>query len=85
MRIKSLTRGTSPEKVREAATAAWQALDKAEVEIPPEKCQGPSREVKFLGTWWSAGSTAILPDTLSKIEQLQMPRSRKELQQLMSP
>lgn len=42
-----LIRGTSPEKVEEAAAAAavWQALHKAEVEIPPEKCQGPSREV----------------------------------------
>lgn len=40
-----------------------------------KKCQGPSREVKFLDTWWIAGSAAIPPDTLRKIEQ-------KELKQL---
>ncbi|KFV91716.1 hypothetical protein N327_02237, partial [Fulmarus glacialis] len=73
--------GTSPEKVGEAAAAVWQALYKAEVEVPPKKCQGP--KVKFLGTWWMAGSAAIPQDTLSKIEQLQMPQSRKELQQFM--
>ncbi|KAK4828000.1 hypothetical protein QYF61_022777, partial [Mycteria americana] len=35
--------GTSPEKVGEAAAAVWQALNKAEIEIPPGKCQGPSK------------------------------------------
>ncbi|KAF1560706.1 UNVERIFIED_CONTAM: Transposon Tf2-9 polyprotein, partial [Eudyptes pachyrhynchus] len=75
--------GTSPEKVGEAAAAEWQALNKAEIEIPPGKCQGPSKEVKFLGTWWIADSAMIPPDTLRKIEELQMPPSRKELQQLM--
>ncbi|KAK4806990.1 hypothetical protein QYF61_000319 [Mycteria americana] len=75
--------GTSPEKVGEAAAAVWQALNKAEIEIPPGKCQGPSKEVKFLGTWWIAGSAVIPPDTLRKIKELQMPQSRKELQQLM--
>ena len=72
-------RGTSPEKVGEVAAAVWQALYRAEVEVLPEQCQGPRREVKFLGTWWITGSAAILLDTLSKIERLQMPQSRKEL------
>ncbi|KAK4828563.1 hypothetical protein QYF61_027532 [Mycteria americana] len=75
--------GTSPEKVGEAAAAVWQALNKAEIYIPPRTCQGPSKEVIFLGTWWIAGSAVIPPDTLRKIEELQMPQSRKELQQLM--
>ncbi|KAF1407180.1 Retrovirus-related Pol polyprotein from transposon 17.6, partial [Spheniscus mendiculus] len=74
--------GTSPEKVGEAAAAVWQALNKAEIKIPPRKCQGSSKEVKFLGTWWIAGNAAIPPDTLRKIEELQMPQL-KELQQLM--
>ncbi|KAF1415404.1 hypothetical protein FQV23_0004125, partial [Spheniscus humboldti] len=39
-----LIRGTSPEKV---AAAVWQVLYKAEVEVPPEKWQGSSKEVKF--------------------------------------
>ncbi|KFQ51011.1 hypothetical protein N334_10554, partial [Pelecanus crispus] len=80
-----LIRGHSPEEVGEAAAAVWQALGKAEVAIPPEKCQKPSREVKFLGTWWIAGSVTIPPDILNKIEQSQMPQSREELQQLTGP
>uniref|UniRef100_A0A8C3K9U4 ribonuclease H n=1 Tax=Calidris pygmaea TaxID=425635 RepID=A0A8C3K9U4_9CHAR len=75
--------GTSPETVGEAAAAVWQTLNKAEIEVPPGKCQGPSKEVKFLGTCWIAGSAVIPPDTLRKIEELQMPQSKKELQQLM--
>ena len=33
--------GTSSEKVGEAAPAVRQALNKAQIEIPPGKCQGP--------------------------------------------
>lgn len=54
-----LTGGTSPERARAAAAAVWQTLHTANIEIPPEKCQGPSGEVKFLGTWWIAGSAAV--------------------------
>ena len=75
--------GPSPDKVGEVAATVWQTLHEAKIEIPPEKCQGPSKEVKFLGTWWIAGSAAIPPDTLNKIEQSEMPQSKKELQQLM--
>ncbi|KAK4806382.1 hypothetical protein QYF61_016232 [Mycteria americana] len=39
--------GASPEKVGKAAAAVGQALHKAEIEIPPGKCQGPSKEVEF--------------------------------------
>ena len=75
--------GISPETVGEvAAVPVRLALHEAEAEIPPEECQRPAKEVKFLGTWWIAGSAAIPSDTLSKIEQLQIPQSRKELQQL---
>ncbi|KAF1437457.1 Retrovirus-related Pol polyprotein from transposon 17.6, partial [Spheniscus demersus] len=80
----SIVWGNTAGEVFEKGKEIVQILLKAEVEVPPEKCQGPSREVKFLGTWWIAGSAAIPPDTLSKIEQLQMPQFRKELQQLMS-
>ncbi|KAF1467685.1 Transposon Tf2-9 polyprotein, partial [Megadyptes antipodes antipodes] len=78
-----LTGGTSPEKVGEAVAAVWQALNKAEIEIPPRKCQEPSKEVKFLHIWCIAGSAVIPPCTLRKIKELQMPQSRKELQLLM--
>lgn len=39
----------SQEKVGEAA-AVMEALHEAEIEIPPEKCQGPSKEIKIWGT-----------------------------------
>ncbi|NXJ72226.1 TF211 protein, partial [Rostratula benghalensis] len=73
--------GTSPETVGQAAAAVWQVLNKADIEVPPGKCQGPSKEIKILGTCWIAGSTVIPLDTLRKIEELQMPQSKKELQQ----
>ncbi|KAK4811160.1 hypothetical protein QYF61_019791 [Mycteria americana] len=45
--------GTSPEKVGEAAAAVWQALNKAEIEIPPGKCQGPTCGQRTLEWPWS--------------------------------
>lgn len=42
--------GDFPKKIGEAATALWEALHKAEVEIPSGTCQGARREVKFRGT-----------------------------------
>lgn len=46
----TLIEGGSHEKVGEAA-AIWEALQEEEIEILPEKCQGPSKETKFLSTW----------------------------------
>ncbi|KAK4807214.1 hypothetical protein QYF61_024334 [Mycteria americana] len=63
-----LIEGDSPEPVGQATAAVWQALYNAEVKVSHNKCQGPSREVKFLGTWWVAGSAAIPPDTLNELE-----------------
>lgn len=71
-----LIRRESPEKVGEVVTPVWLALHKAEVDIPPEKYQGPSTQEKFLGIW-IAGNAVIPPDTLRKIKQLQMPNLRK--------
>ncbi|NXY51117.1 TF29 protein, partial [Ceuthmochares aereus] len=45
--------------------------------------QTPSSEVKFLGIWWKGGMTCmtcIPPDTLSSLDQLKMPESKKDLQ-----
>ncbi|NXA44306.1 POLY protein, partial [Eudromia elegans] len=75
--------GDSPEKVGKVAKAVWQILLEADREVPAEKCQGPSKGVQFVGTWWRAGGAVIPPDTLGKVEGLQMPQSRKELQQPM--
>lgn len=55
-----IIRGNSLEKVGQTAATAQQALHKAEVEMAPEKCQEPSRELKFLSTWWTGGSVRFL-------------------------
>lgn len=81
-RINDILVGGGSWNLREAATAVWQALHKAQVEIPSEKYKESRREVKFLGTRWIEVNTAIPPDTLSEIEDLQMPQSRKEIQQI---
>lgn len=36
---------------------------------------------KIWDTWWIAGSAMICPDTLGKIDQLQIYQSKKKLQQ----
>ncbi|NXC31312.1 TF211 protein, partial [Campylorhamphus procurvoides] len=50
-------------------------------QIPSEKVQNPSQEVKSLGIWWKGGITCIPPDTLNLLDQIKVPESRKELQQ----
>ncbi|NXB53884.1 TF29 protein, partial [Leucopsar rothschildi] len=55
-------------------------LENLDLQIPPEKIQKP-QEVKFLGIWWKGGMTCIPPDTLTSLDQIKMPESRKELQQ----
>jgi len=68
-----LAGGTSPERVGEAAAAVWQALNNTELEILPGKSQRPSQEIKSVGTWWTAGSAVIPPDTLRKIRPANAP------------
>lgn len=63
----------SHEETGEAAPAIWEALHEAEIEIPPEKCQGPSKEVTF-GYLFSRKCSS---------SSKQMLQSKKELQQLM--
>ncbi|NXB53359.1 TF29 protein, partial [Leucopsar rothschildi] len=52
-----------------------------DLQIPPEKIQKPSQEVKFWGIWWKGGMTCIPPNALTSLDQIKMPESRKELQQ----
>ncbi|NWZ38526.1 POL5 protein, partial [Brachypodius atriceps] len=56
-------------------------LENLNLQIPSEKIQKPSQEVMFLGIWWKRGMTCIPPDTLTSLDQIKMPESRKELQQ----
>ncbi|NWQ81406.1 TF29 protein, partial [Columbina picui] len=53
------------------------------LQIPPEKVQKPSQEVKFPGIWWKGGMTGVPPDTLTSLDQIKMPESRKDLQHVL--
>ncbi|NXL81018.1 TF28 protein, partial [Leptocoma aspasia] len=55
-------------------------LESLDLQIPSEKVQKPSQEVKFLGIWWKGGMTCIPPDTLTSLDQIKMPESRKDFQ-----
>ncbi|NWW81093.1 TF26 protein, partial [Climacteris rufus] len=55
-------------------------LESLNLQVPPEKIQKPSQEVKFLGIWWKGGMTCIPPDTLTSLDQIKMTESRKDLQ-----
>lgn len=61
----------------------WEALHEAEIEIAPEKCPGPSKETKNFAYLVNAGNAVVPSDTLKELEQIQMPPSKKELQELM--
>ncbi|KAF1505426.1 Transposon Tf2-9 polyprotein, partial [Eudyptula minor novaehollandiae] len=76
--------GNTAGEVFEKGKEIVQILLKAGFAIKQSKVKGPAQEIQFLGIKWQDGhSAAIPPDTLRKIEEPQMPQSRKELQQLM--
>ncbi|NXC73854.1 TF29 protein, partial [Anhinga anhinga] len=50
------------------------------LQIPKEKIQAPASEVKFLGIWWKGVSVCIPRDTLSALDQVKIPESKKEMQ-----
>ncbi|KAF4793499.1 hypothetical protein TURU_110738 [Turdus rufiventris] len=56
-------------------------LESLDLQIPSEKIQNSSHEVKFLGIWWKEGMKCIPPDTPTPLDQIKMPESRKDLQQ----
>ncbi|NXM13436.1 TF26 protein, partial [Ploceus nigricollis] len=76
-----LVGGEEIEAVGEVQQKIISHLESLDLQIPPEKIQKPSQEVKFLGIWWKGGMTCIPPDTLTSLDQIKMPHSRKELQQ----
>jgi len=61
--------GKDQESVKDTMEIIRITLLKLGLEIPDSKCQGPAREVKFLGVWWIKGAAAIPQDTLKKIEE----------------
>ncbi|NXA44210.1 TF26 protein, partial [Eudromia elegans] len=72
--------GNQVEEVRETQKDIITHLESIGLTIPPEKIQTPSSEVKFLGIWWKGGMTCIPPDTLSSLDQIKMPESKRDLQ-----
>lgn len=70
--------GKQVEAVRETPNDIITHLESIGLTIPPEKIQTPSSEVKFLGIWWKGDMTCIPPDTLSSLDQIQMPESKKD-------
>ncbi|NXT07893.1 TF26 protein, partial [Prunella fulvescens] len=77
-----LVGGEEIEVVGEHQQKITSHLESLDLQIPPEKIQKiPSQEVKFLVIWWKGGITSIPPDTLTSLNQIKMPESRKDLQQ----
>ncbi|KFQ96681.1 hypothetical protein N306_07109, partial [Opisthocomus hoazin] len=70
-------------QIEEDGDAQWNITTHLELiglTIPPEKIQDPSSGMKFLGIWWSGGMTCIPRDTLSSLDLIKMPESKKDLQ-----
>ena len=55
-------------------------LESLELQVPAEKVQPLSLEVKFLGIWWKEGPVCIPLETLATLEHIKIPENKKELQ-----
>lgn len=73
--------GNQKEEVGTTQSDIVTHLEGLRLEVPPEKIQTSSEEVNFLVIWWKGGMTCIPEDTLSNLEQVKMPETKKELQQ----
>ena len=78
-----LWRGDETEDVGATQQNITSHLENLGLQIPSEKVQKPSQEVKCLGIWWKGGMTCIPPDTLASLEQIKMPESKKDLQHVL--
>ncbi|NWH68247.1 POK11 protein, partial [Geococcyx californianus] len=65
-----LIAGDQVEAVQTTQERIISHLENIGLQIPPEKVQLPSQEVKFLGIWWRGGKTCIPPETLTTLEQV---------------
>lgn len=62
---------TSPEKVGGEGAVIWQAVNKAEIEIPSGKYLGPSKEGQTLSEEiWHKEAVKILTEELKKYQSL---------------
>ncbi|NWH53221.1 POL5 protein, partial [Fregata magnificens] len=78
-----LIAGNQIEKIQRTQDNIITHLENLGLKIPPEKIQTPSSEVKFLGIWWKGGMTCIPKETLSTLDQIKIPDSKKELQHVL--
>ncbi|NXH46543.1 TF29 protein, partial [Dicaeum eximium] len=74
--------GEEKNAVRIAAQDTWNKLSEVGI-VPSTKCQGPSKEVRFLGTWWVEGQVVIPDETITKSDTVPAPMTKRELQQVM--
>ncbi|NWW88730.1 TF29 protein, partial [Rhynochetos jubatus] len=73
--------GPDVHKVGEIQNQIITHLESLGLQIPTEKVQSPSPEIKFLGIiWWKGGTVCIPPKTLTTLEQVGIPENKKELQ-----
>ncbi|KFP79771.1 hypothetical protein N311_00019, partial [Apaloderma vittatum] len=72
--------GSDVTTVRQTQTELITHLENLGLQIPEEKIQLPSSEVKFLGIWWKGGAVCIPSETLTTLDQVKMPENKKELQ-----
>ncbi|NWI76452.1 TF29 protein, partial [Dryoscopus gambensis] len=78
-----LVGGDEIEKVGDTQQKIISYLENLDLQIPSEKIQTPSQEIKFWGIWWKGGMICIPPDTLTSLDQIKMPESRKDLQHVL--
>ncbi|NWW73103.1 TF26 protein, partial [Climacteris rufus] len=78
-----LVGGEEKDTVRIVARDIWNKLNEEGIEVPPNKCQGPSKEVKFFGTWWVSGQAVIPEETMTKLDIINTLANKKELQKIM--
>lgn len=75
-----LVGGDEIEEVRDTQQKIISHLESLDLQIPSEKTQPPSHEVKIWAIWWKGGMTCIPADTLTALDQIKMPESKKDLQ-----
>uniref|UniRef100_K7EZ27 ribonuclease H n=1 Tax=Pelodiscus sinensis TaxID=13735 RepID=K7EZ27_PELSI len=73
--------GDTTEEVQQAVDLVKTALENLGLALPPDKCQGPSHEVKFLGAVWMGGRRSVPDDTVQELSQAPSPGDKSQLRQ----
>ncbi|KAF1439457.1 hypothetical protein FQV07_0011950, partial [Pygoscelis papua] len=70
-----------PQGYRHSPTIAHFALAQELARVTPREGVKIYQYIDdFLGIWWKGGTVCIPPETLTTLEQVQMPGNKKELQ-----